>query len=76
MTVPSTNFVKLTAEVLDQGLGTRVKNDIKVDNSLAGFELIPLRPGYYRNSSNILILVSFTVFDCFHSFCVHPRQGR
>ncbi|VDK76200.1 unnamed protein product [Litomosoides sigmodontis] len=57
MTASSTSFVKLTAEVLDQGAGTRVKSDVKVDNSLAGFELIPLRPGFYRNSSNISLLI-------------------
>lgn len=58
MTAPSTNVIKLIAEVLDQGTGSRVKNDVEIDSSLAGFELIPLRPGYYRHSSNISILVS------------------
>ncbi|KAM3728473.1 Ophiophagus venom factor [Dirofilaria immitis] len=57
LTAPSINLVKLTAEVLDHGTGNRVKNNVKIDNNLAGFELIPLRPGYYRDSSNILILI-------------------
>ncbi|MCP9262978.1 hypothetical protein DINM_006341 [Dirofilaria immitis] len=56
LTAPSINLVKLTAEVLDHGTGNRVKNNVKIDNNLAGFELIPLRPGYYRDSSNISIL--------------------
>ncbi|VDK64205.1 unnamed protein product [Onchocerca ochengi] len=56
-TAPSTNLVKLTAEVLDQGTGSRVKNNVEIDNNLAGFELIPLRPGYYRDSSNISVWI-------------------
>uniref|UniRef100_A0A915PNP5 Alpha-2-macroglobulin domain-containing protein n=1 Tax=Setaria digitata TaxID=48799 RepID=A0A915PNP5_9BILA len=53
----STGLIKLTAEVLDQGTGNQVKSDVKIDNNLAGFELIPLKPGYGRNSSNITILI-------------------
>ncbi|CAG9530375.1 unnamed protein product [Cercopithifilaria johnstoni] len=60
MTAPSPNLAKLTAEVLDQGTGSRVKSNVEIDNSLAGFELIPLRPGYYRDSSNISILIKST----------------
>ncbi|VBB25707.1 unnamed protein product [Acanthocheilonema viteae] len=57
VTVPSRNLAKLTAEVLDQGTGSRVRTNMEIDSSLAGFELIPLRPGYYRDSSNISILI-------------------
>ncbi|EJW82159.1 hypothetical protein WUBG_06930, partial [Wuchereria bancrofti] len=60
ITAPSTSLAKLTAEVLDQGTGSRVKHDIEIDNRLTGFELIPLRPGYYRDSSNIYILIKST----------------
>uniref|UniRef100_A0A158Q840 A2M domain-containing protein n=1 Tax=Elaeophora elaphi TaxID=1147741 RepID=A0A158Q840_9BILA len=56
----SANLAKLTAEVLDQGTGNRVKGHMEIDNSLAGFELIPLRPGFYRGSSNISILIKST----------------
>ncbi|VIO88803.1 Uncharacterized protein BM_BM3335 [Brugia malayi] len=55
-----TSLAKLTAEVLDQGTGSRVKRDIEIDNRLTSFELIPLKPGYYRDSSNISILIKST----------------
>ncbi|EFO22693.2 hypothetical protein LOAG_05791 [Loa loa] len=60
VTAPSRSLAKLTAEVLDQGTGNRIKSNVEIDNIFAGFELIPLRPGYYRGSSNISILIKST----------------
>lgn len=50
--------IKLTADVLDSGTGNRVEGDIEIDTDLPGFQLISLRPGFFRNSANIPIVVS------------------
>ncbi|VDN06328.1 unnamed protein product [Thelazia callipaeda] len=53
----STDSIKLIAEVLEQGTGQRVKSYVQIENNLAGFELIPVRPGLYRGLSSIPILI-------------------
>lgn len=53
-------IIVLSADVRDYGSGNRVETEVDVDVQLAGFEMIPLRPGFTKSSSAILILVKRT----------------